>query len=339
MGRNVFHELYKPDNRDPNDLSHLSPEMKKSIDATSLLLGGVQHTRNLTFDVSSAYHCSCCGKRHIDLAIEQKVTITPDGANSELPAVGEVEITDAALSVAIGIFDEVMLGYENLLIADVINMAASDVLETVTGSDWVWNQETKRYRNTETGETLTENKQNQLRDRLTVLWAERVRALATRLAEGESTIQEWTLSMRRETMSVFSDEYMMAIGGWNSMYEEDFTNLAVMVYDQFGYLQDFAEVVKQGQLSKSQIGARSELYMESAVQSFEQGRARRHNIILPAHPADGSQICQSRCRCRWNIKEEADRIDAFWVLDPSAEHCDTCLSNSEVWNPYQLPLR
>ena len=68
------------------------------------------------------------------------------------------------MTVAIGIFDEVMLGYENLLIADVINMAASDVLETVTGSDWVWNQETKRYRNTETGETLTENKQVQLRD-------------------------------------------------------------------------------------------------------------------------------------------------------------------------------
>ena len=299
----------------------------------------MQHTRNLAFDVSNIYHCSCCGKRHIDLSIEQKVTITPDGANSELPAVGEVEITDAALTVAIGIFDDVMLGYENLLIADVINMAASDVLETVTGSDWVWNQETKRYRNTETGETLTENKQVQLRDRLINLWMERVRLMAERLTIGELTIQEWTLGMRRETMSVFSDEYMMALGGWNSMYAEDFTNLAVMVYDQFRYLQDFAEVVKQGQLSKAQIGARSELYIASATQSFEQGRARRHDLILPAYPADGSQICQSRCRCRWNIKEEDDRIDAFWVLDPSAEHCDTCVSNSEVWNPYWVPLR
>ena len=299
----------------------------------------MQHTRNLTFDVSSAYHCSCCGKRHIDLSIEQKVTITPDGANSELPAVGEVEITDAALTVAIGIFDEVMLGYENLLIADVINMAASDVLETVTGSDWVWNQETKRYRNTETGETLTEKKQNQLRDTLTVLWAERVRALATRLAEGETTIQEWTLEMRREVTNVFADEYMLAKGGWNAMYQDDINILGKLVSGQFVFLQAFAQTVRRGQMSKTQIGARSELYMESAVQSFEQGRARRHDLILPAYPADGSQICQSRCKCRWNIKEEDDRIDAFWVLDPSAEHCDTCVSNSEVWNPYWVPLR
>ena len=299
----------------------------------------MQHTRNLTFNATPPYHCSCCGKRHIDLAIEQKVSITPDGANSELPPVGEVELTDAALTVAIGLFDEVMLGYETLLIADVINMAATDILETLTGSEWVWNQETKRYRNTETGETLTENKQVQLRDTLIDLWMERVRLMAERLASGELTIQEWTLGMRREITNVFADEYMMAKGGWNAMYQEDANTLADLIFQQFGYLQDFAEVVKQGQLSKAQIGARSELYTESATQSFEQGRARRHNIILPAHPADGSQICKSRCRCRWNIKEEEDRIDAFWVLDPSAEHCDTCVSNSEVWNPYQLPLR
>ena len=299
----------------------------------------MQHTRNLTINATPPYHCACCGKRHIDLSIEQKVSITPDGANSELPAVGEVEITDAALTVAIGIFDEVMFGYENLLIADVINMAATDILETVTGSDWVWNQETKRYRNTETGETLTENKQVELRDRLINLWMERVRLLAEWLSIGQLTIQEWTLSMRRETMSVFSDEYMMALGGWNSMYAEDFINLAAMVFNQFGYLQDFAEVVRQGELSKAQIGARSELYIASATQSFEKGRARRHNIILPAYPADGSQICQSRCRCKWSIKETEERVDAFWMLDANAQHCDTCLSNAEVWNPYWLPLR
>ena len=274
----------------------------------------MQHTRNLTFDVSNAYHCSCCGKRHIDLSIEQKVSITPDGANSELPPVGEVELTDAALTVAIGLFDEVMLGYETLLIADVINMAATDILETLTGSEWVWNQETKRYRNTETGETLTENKQNQLRDTLIDLWMERVRLMAERLALGELTIQEWTLGMRREITNVFADEYMMAKGGWNAMYQEDANTLADLIFQQFGYLQDFAEVVKQGELSKAQIGARSELYTESATQSFERGRARRHNIILPAYPADGSQICRSRCRCKWNIKEDEDRVNAFLAV-------------------------
>ena len=340
MGRNVFHELYRPNRRDLIDLSHLPPELRDIYRRnTARLLGGVQHTRTLDFDVSNVYHCSCCGKRQIDLSIAQKVSITPDGANSELPPVGEVELTDAALTVAIGIFDDVMLGYETLLIADVINMAATDILETLTGSDWVWNQETKRYRNTETGETLTENKQNQLRDTLVDLWMERVRLMAEWLASGELTIQEWTLGMRREITNVFADEYMMAKGGWNAMYQEDVNTLADLIFQQFGYLQDFAEVVKQGELSKAQIGARSELYTESATQSFERGRARRHGIILPAYPADGSQICQSRCRCRWSVKETEERVDAFWQLDPQAVHCDTCLANAEAWNPYWLPLQ
>ena len=339
MGRNVFHELHQPNRRDPNDLSHLPPELREIYRRnTARLLDGVQHTRDLTINATPPYHCSCCGKRHVDVSIHQKVNITPDGANSEIPAVGQVEITDAALTVAISIFDEVMIGYETLLIADVINMAVSDVLETATGSQWVWNQNTKRYRNTETDEILAETKLNELRDMLTDLWMERVRLMAEWLALGELTIQEWTLGMRREVQNVFVDEYMMAKGGQNAMYMEDFTILADLLFQQFGYLQDFAEVVREGQLSKAQIGARSELYMESATQSFERGRARRHGIILPAYPADGSQICQSRCRCKWNIKETDERVDAFWKLDPSAAHCKTCIANSEAWNPYWLPL-
>ena len=110
--------------------------------------------------------------------------------------------------------------------------------------------------------------------------------------------------MRREVFSVFADEYMLAKGGWNAMYPADIDALTLILNEQYSHLQGFATDVSDGTLSKSQISARSELYMGSATQAHERGKARRHNLILPAYPADGSQICRSNCKCKWIIRED-----------------------------------
>ena len=296
----------------------------------------IQQSNALTFQ-PTAYYCKACGKHHYEVSITHKVAITPDGSNEPLPQQpATVEITDSALSLAIGIFNEIVDGYTDLLVAEVVNMSTSDILETISQGYWVWNQTTKRYRNTDTGEIIAERKLIEIRDLLIVLWLERVQRLSQNLADGALTVQEWLLSMRREVFSVFADEYMLAKGGWNAMYPADIQTLQLILGEQYGYLQGFATDVQRGDLSQSQISARSELYMGSATQAHERGKARRHNLILPAYPADGSQICLSNCRCRWDIRETDEKWDATWVLDPGAEHCATCESNASVWAPFTV---
>ena len=122
------------------------------------------------------------------------------------------------------------------------------------------------------------------------------------------------------------------------MFQTDLDALSEIIKDQFGYLQKFGEEVRAGNLSASQITARSELYMEASTRAHEQAKAASFDITLPEYPADGNQICKARCRCRWEINEKKDVIEAYWLLNVAAQHCDTCLSNAAKWAPYTIEL-
>ena len=334
MGRNVFPLLFTPP--EPLDLSHLPPEIREIwLRNTALMNEG--RSLNIDIGISNPYRCSCCGKQHIDLTIEQKVTITPEGADEPLPEEPtEVEITQPVLSVAIDIFNTLVKDYKDLLTAEVLNMADSDILETISEGDWTWDQDSKQYENTDTGEIIADDALLMIRDELIYIWHDRIRELAQQLVDGEVTIQSWLLRMQEEIISVYADEYMLSKGGYNALFEPDITILAEILLEQYTYLQDFAADIQQGTLSQAQIGNRSELYIESATQAHERGKARRHGIDLPAYPADGSQDCMTRCKCHWNINETEERVNAYWTLDPSAEHCDTCVANSQDWAPYYV---
>lgn len=339
MGRNVFPELYRPDNRDPNDLSHLSPEMREIYRRNTALFveSGAQEQEHVNITVERPVTCPCCGGKHLTVQIDRKVAITPDGALDPIPAIPVVAVSAETLDAAIDTFDDLFDDYQDLLRATVVNMTATDVLETVEQGDWQWNPNTHRYRNTDTGRIITENTLIGLRDDMVDAWHTRVRNLAVDLADGRVTVQEWTLQMRREVSHLFSDEFMLAKGGRNAMFQADLDALEGMLATQYGYLQNFAEEVKAGDLSKAQIAARSELYMESATQSHERGKAARYGVELPTYPSDGTQICESRCRCRWDIDETDDEFLATWLVNAAARHCATCLSNAANYKPLTIP--
>ena len=75
----------------------------------------------------------------------------------------------------------------------------------------------------------------------------------------------------------------------NAMFQTDLDALSEIIKDQFGYLQKFGEEVRAGNLSASQITARSELYMEASTRAHEQAKAASFDITLPEYPADGNQ--------------------------------------------------
>ena len=269
---------------------------------------------------------------------ERSATISPDGSEDPLPVVPSTfEVTAAFLESAIDAFEDVMSAdYKNLLNAKVTGMTQTDAIDTVKKGHWVWNQLTKRYRNSKTKKTVTANTLLQLRDDFVDLKRDTFSALTDDLINSRITVQEWLLDMRKRVRNVNNAQYMLARGGRNAMFQTDLDALSEIIKDQFGYLQQFGEEIRAGKLSASQITARSELYMESSTRAHEQAKAASFDIELPEYPADGSQICKARCRCRWEIVEKKDTIEAFWLLNVAAKHCDSCLSNAAKWAPYTI---
>ena len=280
--------------------------------------------------------CPQCG---IDPEGERAATISPDGSEQPLPAVpSDFEVTAVFLESAIESFEDALPDYKNMLNAKVTGMTQTDAIDTVKKGDWVWNQLTKRYRNSKTKKTVSANTVLQLRDDLIDLKRDTFSDLTDDLINSRITVQEWVHDMRKRIRDVNNAQYMLARGGRNAMFQTDLDALSEIIKDQFGYLQQFGEEIRAGKLSASQITARSELYMETSTRAHEQAKAASFDIELPEYPADGSQICKARCRCRWEIVEKKDTIEAFWLLNVAAKHCDSCLSNAAKWAPYTIVI-
>ena len=278
--------------------------------------------------------CPECG---IDPEGERAATISPDGSEQALPAVpNDFEVTAVFLESAIDSFEDALPDYKNMLNAKVTGMTQTDAIDTVKKGHWVWNQLTKRYRNSKSKKTVSSNTLLQLRDDLIDLKRDTFSNLTDDLINSRITVQEWVHDMRKRIRDVNNAQYMLARGGRNAMFQTDLDALSEIIKDQFGYLQQFGEEIRAGNLSAKQITARSELYMETSTRAHEQAKAASFDIELPEYPADGSQICKARCRCRWEIVEKKDTIEAFWLLNVAAKHCDSCLSNAAKWAPYTI---
>ncbi len=318
----------------------VSPSFRRGEVSSSALETGWETThrlRKLETDVHlcSDRDCPECGNRESDG--ERAATISPDGSEDPLPRVpSNFEVTAAFLESAIESFEDVLPDYRNLLNAKVTGMTQTDAIDTVKKGDWVWNQLTKRYRNAKTKKTVSANTVLRLRDDFVDLKRDTFSELTDNLINSRITVQEWVHEMRKRIRDVNNAQYMLARGGRNAMFQTDLDALSEIIKDQFDYLQQFGEEVRAGNLSASQIKARSELYMESSTRAHEQAKAASFDIELPEYPADGSQICKARCRCRWEINVKKDTIEAFWLLNVAAKHCDSCLANAAKWAPYTI---
>ena len=305
----------------------------RSIGKVSGLQTPPTHTRE------KEHHCwdLDCPQCGIDPEGERAATISPDGSEDALPVVpSDFEVTAAFLESAIEAFADELPDYKNLLNARVTGMTQTDAIETVKKGEWVWNQLTRRYRNTKTKKTVTANTVLRLRDDFIDRKRDTFRSLTDDLINARITVQEWLLEMRKRVRDVNSAEYMLARGGRNAMFQTDLDALTELIKEQFEYLQKFGEEVRAGKLSASQITARSELYIESATAAYERGQAASFDIELPEYPADGNQVCRARCRCRWEIVEKKGAIEAYWRMNVAAKHCDSCLSNAAKWAPYTI---
>ncbi len=216
-------------------------------------------------------------------------------------------------------------------------------------SPWVYEPDTHRYRNSETGRFIGATGMAELRDKFMKAQTERTAEIATRLSRGEITVQEWTTEMRGVIRQTYTDNYVMAHGGRGTMTPSDWGKVGQLTRAQYEYLQKFGTDLKNGKYdadgvaSEAAIARRAGMYPGAANEAFAGGMAGSMGLDpsdLPALPGDGSTRCLTNCLCAWSIEyvEEESAYHCFWQLG-LAEHCEDCLQRAADWNPLVIEKR
>jgi hypothetical protein len=114
------------------------------------------------------------------------------------------------------------------------------------------------------------------------------------------------------------------------MTDADWIFLEQELLVQYGFLSGFSLAIFSGELSEAMIAARSELYFNSAVAAFEQGRMKAHHnrLALTRHPGDCTSECCARDKCYWHYVDSRDEIRVKWIRT-AAESCDTCIFRAD----------
>ena len=300
-----------------------------------------------TFEASE-HHAHACGPgcdhaAYTGAYIHEKefaVQISPEGSEDALPVMPtSVAVSDVDAGTVARQWNTQYPTLKDVLSAKVVNMAlpANGFTDVIAGN-WEWNDNTKRFRNLVTGSSITDNRRVQLREEYIQKQLPAIRRLVVQLQEGEITVQEYLLAIRRHIKKSYLGEWLLGKGGINAMTADDVRLVGIHVHRQYEFLQNFVEQARNGELSVAQIRSRTEMFIHSATHAYERAQASSYSIDLPEYPADGNQICLSRCKCRWNIVRTDTEIRAHWVMNITAEHCESCRGNAAKWNPYIIEI-
>jgi hypothetical protein len=151
--------------------------------------------------------------------------------------------------------------------------------------------------------------------------------------------EEWNTKMREELKAEYIRQQTFGRGGRDQMASEDWGSVGGQLSNQYRQLRETMLLFPDA--TEEQIRAWSEQYVAAARQAYERGHTRSQGIpfgALPAMPGDGTTVCVSGCRCTWRFIHLEDRIEAFWGLEPGAEHCVTCLERASNWNPLVIVI-
>lgn len=162
-----------------------------------------------------------------------------------------------------------------------------------------------------------------------------VTALMARLEAGKVTTAAWTEEMQR-LLARYSQAARMLGSDGITLMPTEITAIRAWLDEQFNYLAGFEEVIQAagGEYDPAWL-PRAQMYGASTVTEYWEGRTS--GLPLPAMPGQGTQ-CLSNCKCSWDIqwlnKAKGD-ADCYWKLHP-AEHCQTCETRAEMWNPVRI---
>jgi len=137
-----------------------------------------------------------------------------------------------------------------------------------------------------------------------------IEILAELLVLGLITLAAWIIAMRLIIEAEYIRMYLVAIGGLAMMTQEDWDNLAVLLNEQYEYLDNFANDIASGIMAFTiaAVAARAMLYLYSATQAF--------------------WIAITSVAKAWGATQER------WITRQDKEVCPDCLAfEAEGWKP------
>ena len=203
---------------------------------------------------------------------------------------------------------------------------------------WIWDEKSKRYRDTASGRYVGVETMNTLRVEYVTKQKDIYASYAAKYRTGTIDLPALEAKMKQMLKDTYIDMYAMGAGGRNNMTQSDWGKIGAMLKEQYGmngYMRGFMEAIARGELSEAQIAARMNMYINSANEALWKGYAKDLPLKLPAYPGDGSTVCLTACQCSWDIRKVENGYDCYWRLG-RAEHCPDCLGRSLNWAPYQI---
>ena len=321
---------------------------------------------NTLFFKGRTFVCPCCefdrahGQSYIrgqfeDLDEELSEKVKPRGASRPLSPIPELNLTEQQIDDAIAFFEQMFGESEELeIVKSVLGMLRAQAVgepqydvedERLApqfddeDDNWEWLHEDFEYHNSTTGETVNESQKNQLSVDFIDLHIISLLSITAMVILKEISIQRWIRDIRWSLVKGVSAQYLLGSGGKNTIGDYDLLKIRNFITGQWSFLQKFGEEIAGGELSGAQVLSRIQMYGEASTHGYEQAKAKTHNVDLPEYPADGNQDCYSKCRCHWEIRDDANDPEfklCYWRLNPRAEHCNVCIANAREYNPLKI---
>lgn len=175
------------------------------------------------------------------------------------------------------------------------------------------------------------------------LFSDRGKTHTRDLFEGNINIDQWRARMRAEVKTLHVGSGVAGGGGnWDEMLPEDWGSIGGRVGREYGFLDDFARELDAGNRSLNQALASVDRYAETASSTYEAIKVSFVGIkpeVLRYFPGDGTTVCRSTCKCRWNIRIISKRrgdFNASWLLGSTEDHCPTCVERRRTWRGVKI---
>lgn len=146
------------------------------------------------------------------------------------------------------------------------------------------------------------------------------------LSGGQLSVNDWQESLARSLLVHHYASYMSA-SGQTTIPDADRKRLNSLIGDQVDRLNLFADDLEGRDVTDRDV-ARANLYCGALKASYSIGATK--DVVLPAHPADGSTPCYGGCGCSWQKRDDG----YYWVLG-DADHCTECKERAASWAPYR----
>lgn len=233
-----------------------------------------------------------------DAGDDDLLQLLSDPDAQEPDVVPDVDEEDVAAAVALW-----RAAYEDTPYYDLLDAEP----ERKAKSPFVWAANAMRYRDVETGTFVSTASFRAWLDDVLERHAKEVGQQMNALYAKQQTVEQWETNMRALLKEFHTQAVLMGRGGAGAVTTRDLNALGGRLRSEYSYLANFADTLRTGSFTKGDLErmrVRAGMYANATRRSFFEG--------VQAAALDANLLEKRR------------------VLDPAAEHCDTCQAQADL---------